>query len=88
MPESTNPVVVPDNETQEELQDVLQEVNELDKEVRPESQASNLCCSTDENVTTFLSGQSPSFHPPKLPYSILFLRKIFMKLSRILSLNL
>ena len=54
LPESTNSVIVPDNETQEEPRDVLQEVIELDKEVRPESQASNFGCSTDESVITFI----------------------------------
>ena len=31
LPESTNPVSVPDNETQDELRGALQEANELEK---------------------------------------------------------
>ena len=54
LPESTNPEVTPDNEAQKDLQEVPQETTAPSNEIRPESQASNLSCSTDESVTAFI----------------------------------
>ena len=61
LPEATNPVVAPEHRTQEELQDVPQEANVLNNENRLESQASNLSCSTDESVPTFIERTVPQF---------------------------
>ena len=62
MPESTNPAVDQDNEEQVQVQ----QKNEPVKDVRPESQASNMSCSTDESVTASLRGLFPISQPPQL----------------------
>ena len=60
MTESTNPAVDQDNEEQVPVH----EKNEPVKDVRPECQASNLSCSTDESVTASLRGLFPISQPP------------------------
>ena len=62
MPESTNPVVNQDVEEHEKTQ----EKGEPQKDVRSESQASNMSCSTDESVTAFIERTVSSYPAPQL----------------------
>ena len=63
LPESTIPVTVPVSQGQE--QEPLQVQNVPEKEIRPESQASN---STDESVTAFIERTVSQFsNPPAVP---------------------
>ena len=66
MTESTNPVVALDNEEQKKTQDK----NEQEKDVRHESQASNLSCSTEESNTAFIERTVSNFPTPHLEHPV------------------